>query len=362
MKRGLVQRDPNEISDAEWAGRTTALQAELDRAGLDLALVYGDVFRSDDIGYLTNLCIYWNEGILAVPREGESAFLTKLSPRVQTWMRKVSTVNDLRSGRSFTQLLSEFVADRPAGTVGFVDAALWPAGTLAELREALSGWEVRLLGPVVGARRDAPTAAEVALLRQAGSILAGVIDSAGSDERTMAERVADVELALRSNGFTDVYVHPESASGGLSSLEVFGQYRNLWVCAGRAYADGAGAGGSEAAQIQAALDAAAVAASAAARAGATESVLTGAAREHLAALPADAVATIRSVNQADLNTRGELHAHDEAAPLADGSVVAVFAEVCLADGTSASVVDTVLVTSERGESLTRSGATTSANA
>lgn len=347
MKRGLVQRDPREISDEEWSGRTSALQAELASAGLDLALVYGDVFRSDDIGYLTNLCIYWNEGILAVPREGESAFLTKLSPRVHTWMRKISTLTDLRSGRSFTQLLGEFVADRPAGTVGFVDAALWPAGTLAELREVLTGWDVRLLGPVVGALREAPSAAEVALLRQAGATLAGVVDGAASAQQSMEDLVADVELALRSNGFTDVYVHPDAASDGLSSLEVFGQYRNLWICAGRTYAGPAGS------PVQAALDKASVAASNAARAGATESGLADAARPHLAALPADAVWTVRCVNQTDLSTRGELRTHDEGAPLADGAVVGVFVEVCFADGTSASVVDTVLVTGDHGEPLTR---------
>ena len=76
MKRGLVVRDAEEIADSEWAARVGALQSELAAAGVDIALIYNDVSRGDDIGYLTNLCIYWNEGVLAVPATGEPAMLT----------------------------------------------------------------------------------------------------------------------------------------------------------------------------------------------------------------------------------------------------------------------------------------------
>ena len=82
MKRGLVLFDPAEIPAAEWRARVAAVQRELAASGTDVALIYGDVSRSDDIAYLTNLCVYWNEGVLAVPAHGEPAFLTKLSPRV----------------------------------------------------------------------------------------------------------------------------------------------------------------------------------------------------------------------------------------------------------------------------------------
>lgn len=83
MKRGLVVLDHDELPEEEWRRRIDRTRAVLREQGVDLALVYGDVFRSDDIAYLTNLCIYWNEGMLAVPADGEPALLTKLSPRVQ---------------------------------------------------------------------------------------------------------------------------------------------------------------------------------------------------------------------------------------------------------------------------------------
>jgi len=98
MKRGLVLFDPAEIPADEWRGRVAAVQRQLAASGTDVALIYGDVSRSDDIAYLTNLCVYWNEGILAVPAHGDPVFLTKLSPRVHPWMRLISTVTEIRSG------------------------------------------------------------------------------------------------------------------------------------------------------------------------------------------------------------------------------------------------------------------------
>ena len=114
MKRGLVLLDPAEIPADEWRGRVAAVQRELAAAGTDVALIYADVSRSTTSRYLTNLCVYWNEGILAVPAHGDPVFLTKLSPRVHPWMRLISTVTEIRSGRSFAELVATSRPGRPA--------------------------------------------------------------------------------------------------------------------------------------------------------------------------------------------------------------------------------------------------------
>ena len=172
MKRGLVLFDPAEIPADEWRGRVAAVQRELAASGTDVALIYGDVSRSDDIAYLTNLCVYWNEGILAVPAHGDPVFLTKLSPRVHPWMRLISTVTEIRSGRSFAELVATFLGPGDGGTVGLVEAELWPAAVAAEIRQALADREVRPLGGLVRALRQVPSPAEVALLSRAAASLA----------------------------------------------------------------------------------------------------------------------------------------------------------------------------------------------
>src|SRR3954470_19296331 len=135
MKRGLVVLDPDEVPTGEWQERVGGLQRRLAEERVDLALVYGDVFASDDIGYLTNLCIYWNEGVLAVPVDGEPAFLTKLSKRVHPWMRATSTLEDLRSGRDLAGLIADLAGETRA--VGLVDRDLWPAALVHDVEATL---------------------------------------------------------------------------------------------------------------------------------------------------------------------------------------------------------------------------------
>ena len=322
MKRGLVLLDPAEVPRAEWGRRIGALQDRLAEEGIDVAFVYGDVSRSDDIAYLTNLCVYWNEGVLAVPAKGEPTFLTKLSPRVYPWMRRVSTVEDIRSGRNFADLVDTYLADHPGATVGLVDAALWPESVLA----GLTG---RDLGSLVRDLRLAPAAPETQLLRDAGALLA----------KAATTDVSTVERTLRWGGFLDVLTQPSATTDGVTSLRITGQYRTGWVQAARLSGDAPWTS-----QLTAALDTAI----AAIRPG-----VTGADLRAAVSLPAGG--ELSWVQQADLATNGEYATADPAAPLAEGAVLAIAADVLFDDGGYAVVADTVLVTATGHETLTREG-------
>ena len=124
MKRGLVVLDPAEIPPGELEQRVGALQAELRARGLAAALVYADVYHSGDLGYLSNICLYWNEALLAVPADGQAALLTKLSPRVANWWRATSNLEDFRSGRVLAKLAEGFLAEQGPGGVGLVGDGL----------------------------------------------------------------------------------------------------------------------------------------------------------------------------------------------------------------------------------------------
>lgn len=336
MKRGLVTLDTSEIPEEEWAARLGAVQDRLRREGLSAALVYGDVHRSDDIAYLTNLCIYWNEGILAVPAEGEPAFLTKLSKRVHPWMRRSSVLSDLRSGRSLGALVAGFLdgEDGP-GAVGIVDDGWWPAMLLDEVAAALPGWELRPLPDAVRDARAVPSANELALLERAGAVLWEAVAAAVADGHDDRERVALVERMARGNGFKDLRVRCER-TGGAVSVDAVGEYRNGWVEAARA--DGA----DRAATLGAALEAAA------ARLG-------PGVRPSALSVP-DGV-RLRCIDQADLSTEG---AHrplgDADAPLAQGAVVALRVESELDGGGRLAVADTYVVRADGPTRLTEGSA------
>lgn len=344
MKRGLHVLDPAEIPDEERRDRVAVLQRALIERGVDVGLVYGDVSRSDDIAYLTNLCIYWNEGVLAVPAKGPVTFLTKLSLRVQNWMRRSSTVTEFLGGKTFAELVAKYLPEEKCGVLGLVDAGLWPAAVADEIAAAAPGWEVRRLDGLVRAQRLVPSPAEVELLRTAGRILDAALAAATVGGSTVGGRIEAVERSLRSEGFLDVYPAALSTSDGVTSLVVTGQFRTNWVHASRVLDDGVG--------WSSALGEALARASAAARAGATVGSLADAAAPSLAQLPADATTEVRWVNQADLSTGGEFRADDPAVVLADGEVGAVCVQVAFPDGGNAAVAETVRVTTGEPEHLT----------
>lgn len=332
MKRGLVVLDHAEIPETEWGERISALQCKLSEQDIDIALIYGDVFRSDDIAYLTNLCIYWNEGVLAVPAEGEPVFLTKLSPRVQPWMRRTSTVRDIHSGRSFGALAAELLADRPQGTVGFVESALWPAAVVDEIVAACDGRQTTMLDGLVRRLRARPSEHELALLREGAAAMNLAVDAAMSNGLHSQERVAVTERGLRAAGFTDVLAHATD-----SWLQITGQFRNHWLRASRAV-DGDPA---FATALRAAVDAAAD--------GVPVAALTDAAGPHATG---DADWQIRVIDEVDLVTNGEYAPHQPDRTLVAGTVVVVSLDVTLPNGRQFAVADTALVGTVGAELLT----------
>jgi hypothetical protein len=332
VKRGLVVLDPAEVPEQERAERVLRLQRRLADEGVTIALDYADVHRSDDLAYLTNLCLYWNEGILAVPVVGEPAFLMKLSPRVHPWMRRSSTLTDLRSGKGFTALVEGLLAGAEPGVLGLVDAPLWPATAIEEVRAAAPGWEIRPLGGLVREQRLVPSAAERALLREAQAHLEAALTNAAAAAE--GARIALVERALRGAGFTDVLAEVVRGPDGVVALDVTGQYRFCWVRGAR-LVDGTAAPWADE------LGRALAAAVAAVAPGVAPGVPVAAAEQVLAGLPADAVASATVVHQADLSTGGDYA--DPAERLPDGAVVVVGVEVLFPDGGRVAVTETVPV-------------------
>lgn len=330
MKRGLVVLDPAEIPTAEWGERVRAVQAELRAAGVDVALVYNDVSRGDDIGYLTNLVIYWNEGMLAIPVEGEATLLTKLSKRVFSWMQKTSVLEDLRSGQTLGKLVAGYVADRPAGTIGFIDADLWPAAYVEEIAAAVPEWTTVELGPLVRDARKILSPAELGVIRSAAGVLRDALAAAGTGGLDMRGRMGALESVARHGGFTDVLPRGTEADGHVT-IEAAGEYRQSWLLTGRTYGDAAFLGSLADAQ-RAAL--------AAIGPGVAWSKVEAAALAALA-LPDGATAVVTWSSQADFANRGELRPTSPAGPAA-GEVAALQLEVIEEGGRRSVLTDTFL--------------------
>jgi hypothetical protein len=333
MKRGLVVLDPEEIPPGEIEQRVSVLQAALRERGLAAALVYADVYHSGDVTYLSNICLYWNESVLAVPAEGKPALLTKLSRRVHPWMRSTSILEDLRSGPSLAALAQGYLADFGTGALGLAEMDWWPDKLIADLAAALGGRELTDLGSIVRRRRQSPSAAEAVLLRQASELTARAVGSAVDARLSNHERAGRAELTARVGGAEDVNVYCHPSTGAADTVEVVSEYRGYWTGAARVLTRSAVAGW--AGQLAAGYQAAA----AALGAGVTAGQVSDAAKESLAPLRPDWRADV--IHHTDLETEGGYrHPQDAAQPLADGSVVTLRLELGLGDGSDAVVADT----------------------
>jgi Xaa-Pro aminopeptidase len=316
------------------------VQAELRAAGVDVALVYNDVSRGDDIGYLTNLVIYWNEGMLAIPAEGEATLLTKLSKRVFSWMQKTSVLEDLRSGQTLGKLVAGYVADRPPGTIGFIDADLWPAAYVEEIAAAVPEWTTVELGPLVRDARKILSPAELGVIRSAAGVLRDALAATDTGGLDMRDRMGALESVARHGGFTDVLLRGTEADGHVT-IETAGEYRQSWLLTGRTYGDAVFLGSLADAQ-RAALAAIAP--------GVAWSRVEAAALAALA-LPDGATAVVTWSSQADFANRGELRPTSPAGPAA-GEVAALQLEVIEEGGRRSVLTDTFLTAAGGAELLT----------
>lgn len=328
MKRGLVEA----VGDHQgvYDERVEALRALLRDRGMRVALIYGDVYRSDDIAHLTNLCIYWNEGVVAVPADGPPVFLAKLSKRVHPWMARTSTIEDLRASQRLPELIGQFLAEIGPGTVGLVDRGWWPAPLVDGIADAAPGREIVDLPDAVRALRVVPDELDRERLERAGALVAAAVAAAAHAAGDPAQRLAALELVARGEGARDVIAFCRELADGIQ-IDCRVQFADVWACGARLL----GVDGSSA--PNAALDSVA----AGLRPGTSASSL----REF-----AGASVRVSLTRHCDLATAGELRAftaRDE--PLQAGEVVALTVETG-----SGIVADTYLVGAEATTPLTRS--------
>src|SRR5690625_3792027 len=153
MKRGLAVLDPAEVTEEEYRERIDQVRALAQDGGLDAVVIYGDVSRSDDVAYLTNLMLYWNETALVVPQEGDPVLLTKLSPRVHGWMHRTAVLHEVRSTKDIAAAVAEYSHENAISSLAIVEHDIWPEDILDRLRSAAPDLKLMPWGPVIREHR-----------------------------------------------------------------------------------------------------------------------------------------------------------------------------------------------------------------
>jgi hypothetical protein len=314
VKRGLVVLDPAETSAAVFAARVNALRARLDGSGAAVALIYGDVSRSGDIQYLTNLCLYWNEAILAVAPQSKPVLITKLSKRVQPWMRRTSILEDIRSGPRLVEGVGKLLDERAggrAGRIALVELSWWPNNLVAALRAALPQAELTDLRAVVRDMRLMPSAEEMELLRRGARLLDGAMRQSWAQSADAHERTSVAVRYIRRAGFLDATVSCGKLKDGSEFADAIGQYRYVWLR--QSWPRGGPLANAASGTLRATLDAATP--------GATEAQLA----QLAASRAGDQYRPVLScMAHSDIETRGLFRVHEERErQLQEGEVVCV---------------------------------------
>ncbi|MDR2215203.1 MAG: hypothetical protein LBE59_05100 [Nevskiaceae bacterium] len=238
MKRGLAILNLEETPREAFAERLNAVRDHAKASGAQVAVIYADVSRSGDINYLTNLCLYWNEALLAVPLEGKPALITKLSKRVQPWMKTTSILEDIRSTPKLAEGVGKFLDERcgsRAAKVGIVDMQWWPSPLANGLQELLPQARLLDMPGGVSTRRGVPDQYELRLLQQAASLLDQSIEKAWAQGADGDERTGIAVRSTRMAGFQDADVRYRALTDGSQCIDVVGQYRYVWVRLARAH-------------------------------------------------------------------------------------------------------------------------------
>jgi hypothetical protein len=328
MKRGLVEA-VGEQRDV-YEARLGRLRVHLREAGAQVALVYGDVYRSDDIAHLTNLCIYWNEGVVAVPLDGPPVFLAKLSKRVHPWMQRTSILEDLRASQQLPKLIGAYLDELDPGAVAFVDRDWWPAELVDGIVGEAPSRHFLDLPDAVRSARLVPDELDRTDLERAGGLVATAMAAAANASGRAEERLAVLELAARSEGARDVLATCRATDGGVQ-IECAVQFANVWAYGARHTVGGE--------SLRPVLDAAAEGLRAGATVADVEVATSGA-------------ATVSIVSHCDLATGGDLRlTTDSAAGLVDGQAVSLSIRVG-----DALLADTYLIDGERVTAITQTTA------
>jgi hypothetical protein len=88
---------------------------------LSAVVVYSELWRSNQARFLSNYMPYFNRALLIIPLGQPATLLCGLSPRVYSWIRSVTTIEDVRPAGNFAKPLFELAAERNWTRIGILD-------------------------------------------------------------------------------------------------------------------------------------------------------------------------------------------------------------------------------------------------
>jgi hypothetical protein len=207
MRRGLMERNPQELPLGALEARIERLRAGMKGAGLDAFVIYTNLVRPGAVAHLTGFTPYWNEGLLLVPMSGRLVFATALSNRVADWIRSTNPVSEVISTPRPGTLLGERLAgDAAVQRAGVLELDAMPSELAADLAAAAPAIQWLDGGAEFAAIRRGVDAAEQKLLARADALATAALDQVNAGIPDAGALAGLVEKHARLGGAEEIYV------------------------------------------------------------------------------------------------------------------------------------------------------------
>jgi hypothetical protein len=206
MRRGLITRSLAELPDAVFDARLAHVRAAMREVHCEALIVYTNNTRPAGVSWLIGFVPYWSEALLVVPHGAAPYLVAALSPRVKSWIERVSRIGEvLHTPRIGLKAAQQIAAASPTASVGIVDFDGLPAGIADDLREGGPNLALCDAGAWFGALRAKADPAEIALAARAASIAHSALRTAPAGAK-LNDMIAATEAMARNLGAEEIYV------------------------------------------------------------------------------------------------------------------------------------------------------------
>jgi hypothetical protein len=205
MKRGLIHWDAAQLPPAAFAARLANIHHHCERLDVPALAAYCDVWRSNDVRYISNYMPYWNRALTIVPRGEKPLLLCSLSPRVYPWIKSVTIHEVVIASPSLPAQLAKLCEERGWTRLGMLDVK----GLPHDLYTQISAGSVRMVDLPRDQFHVTPDSAELDMYRHAARDARHVL------ERQLTSRVVglrdhevvgELEREFRRAGAEDLVV------------------------------------------------------------------------------------------------------------------------------------------------------------
>jgi hypothetical protein len=171
MKRGLISWDKTQLPPAAFDTRLDVINRQCEKFDVPAIAAYSDVWRSNDVRYISNYMPYWNRALTVVPRGEKPILLCSLSPRVYPWIKSVTIHEVIVASPSLPVQVAKLCAERGWTRIGLLDVGGLPNDLYTQLRAGT----VQIVDIPRDQVRGVAAASELSMYRRAAQVARGVL-------------------------------------------------------------------------------------------------------------------------------------------------------------------------------------------